>query len=105
MIKRLWGIHGQERIDHANVCLLNASAVGCEVLKNIVLPGFGRFTVVDNKSVTERDLGLNFFVTRQSIGDLRAKVVMENLLELNPDNVHGSFLAEVSTYTISFYCG
>lgn len=96
MSHRLWGIHGQDRIDNANVCLLNASTVGCEVLKNIVLPGFGNFTVVDNKLVTERDLGLNFFVTQSSIGELRSKIVTENLVELNPENVQGNFLAEVS---------
>lgn len=44
LIYLLWmltyqGIHGQDRIDAANVCLLNASSVGAETLKNVVLPG------------------------------------------------------------------
>src|SRR5690606_15607279 len=32
---RLWGLLGQDRIDQANVCLLNATALGSEILKNL----------------------------------------------------------------------
>jgi amyloid beta precursor protein binding protein 1 len=87
---RLWGIHGQDRIDNANVCLLNASAVGAEVLKNIILPGFGKFSVVDGKTVEARDLGVNFFVCKEGLGKNRAEVVTTALAELNPD-VTGTF--------------
>lgn len=36
---RLWGDHGQEALEAARVCLINASATGTEILKNLVLPG------------------------------------------------------------------
>jgi len=91
---RLWGIHGQSRIDAANVLLLNASSVGAEVLKNIVLPGFGRFSIVDHRKVTPRDLGKNFYVTLDSVGKSLAQTVCKNLAELNPENVKGNYLEE-----------
>lgn len=91
---RLWGIHGQSRIDAANVLLLNASSVGAEVLKNIVLPGFGKFSIVDHRKVTSRDLGKNFYVTVDSIGKSLAGTVCNNLVELNPENVSGNYLEE-----------
>jgi len=47
--------------------------------------------VVDGELVNERDCGNNFFVTTDSIGQSRAKVVTENLLELNPD-VKGDYI-------------
>ena len=36
---RLWGNHGQEALESAKICLINASATGTEILKNLVLPG------------------------------------------------------------------
>jgi len=90
---RLWGVHGQARIDNAKVCLLTASAVGCEVLKNIVLPGFGNFSVVDSQKVGPRDLGRNFYLRKTDLGRNRAEAVSEVLAELNPE-VKGTFLAE-----------
>lgn len=36
---RLWGDHGQETLENAHVCLINATATGTEILKNLVLPG------------------------------------------------------------------
>ena len=36
---RLWGEHGQRKLSSATVCLVNASATGAEVMKNLVLPG------------------------------------------------------------------
>mmetsp|Transcript_10302 Transcript_10302/g.15062 ORF Transcript_10302/g.15062 Transcript_10302/m.15062 type:complete len:552 (+) Transcript_10302:51-1706(+) len=90
---RLWGVHGQDRIDNANILLLNATSAGCEVLKNVVLPGFGRFTVVDEKLVTEKDLGANFYVSKDHLGESRAKVVSQLLNEMNPE-VKGAYLNE-----------
>jgi len=93
-------IFNRDRIDKANVCLLNASAVGAETLKNIVLPGFGKFVIVDDAKVTEADLGVNFFVTLDSLGKSRAQIVTENLVELNPENVVGDFLEKDPKFVI-----
>ena len=59
---RLWGMHGQARIEATNVLLLNASAVGGEVLKNIVLPGFGKYTIVDDKKGLKKKKKLKIFL-------------------------------------------
>ena len=38
-IYRLWGEHGQSALEAARVCLINATATGTEILKNLILPG------------------------------------------------------------------
>jgi len=53
-----------------------------------VLPGVGRFTILDDRVVTESDLAANFFVDEAGLGRSRAEVTYELLAELNPD-VHG----------------
>ena len=90
---RLWGGHGQRLLSNSSILLLNATSVGTETLKNLILPAVGKFTIVDDHLVKERDCGNNFFVTLDSIGRPRAQVTCELLNELNPD-VHGEFIIE-----------
>ena len=82
---RLWGDHGQASLENAHVCLINASATGTEILKNLVLPGIGAFTVVDSKQVAAVDVGSNFFLTADAIGSPRAQCAVRLLQELNTD--------------------
>ena len=91
---RLWGSAGQKAIEDAHVCLLGATATGCEALKNLVLPGIGMFTIVDGEEVSQADLGRNFFVTSDSVGTPRAKVACDLLLEMNASNVKAVVVEE-----------
>uniref|UniRef100_A0A8C5EDC7 NEDD8-activating enzyme E1 regulatory subunit n=1 Tax=Gouania willdenowi TaxID=441366 RepID=A0A8C5EDC7_GOUWI len=90
---RLWGDHGQDTLENAHVCLINATATGTEILKNLVLPGIGAFTIVDGHTVTGEDVGNNFFLTYNSIGKNRAQAATELLQELN-SHVSGNFVEE-----------
>uniref|UniRef100_A0A673AA75 NEDD8-activating enzyme E1 regulatory subunit n=1 Tax=Sphaeramia orbicularis TaxID=375764 RepID=A0A673AA75_9TELE len=80
---RLWGDHGQESLENAHVCLINATATGTEILKNLVLPGIGAFTIVDGHIVSGEDVGNNFFLSKNSIGKSPDK-----LLDNDPEFFH-----------------
>lgn len=54
---RLWGEHGQAKLEISSVCLINATCLGTEILKGLVLPGVGAFMIVDSNIVTEEDIG------------------------------------------------
>ncbi|CAG8791062.1 6129_t:CDS:2, partial [Racocetra fulgida] len=84
---------GQAALENSRVCLINGTATGCEVLKDLVLPGIGSFTVVDGKEVDGADAGISFFLDGDRIGTNRAQAVTELLQELNED-VRGDYLAE-----------
>ncbi|XP_073164046.1 NEDD8-activating enzyme E1 regulatory subunit isoform X2 [Lepidochelys kempii] len=104
---RLWGDHGQEALEAAHVCMINATATGTEILKNLVLPGIGSFTIVDGNQVTGEDVGNNFFLQRSNIGQNRAQSATELLQELNND-VSGNFVEESPDKLLdndpSFFC-
>ncbi|CAG5135281.1 unnamed protein product [Candidula unifasciata] len=100
---RLWGDHGQAALETARVCLINASATGTEILKNLILPGIGSFTIVDGNKVQGEDVGNNFFLTADSVGKSRAQVTTELLSELNED-VSGDFLEEVGAHFLWILC-
>ena len=84
---RLWAASGQEALENANILLLNSGpgVVGIETLKNLILPGVGTFTIVDEANVQEEDLGVNFFLTEDSLGKARAQEACNYLTELNPE--------------------
>ena len=89
---RLWGSNGQRLLGEATIIMLGTSSAGTETLKNLVLPGAGHFLIVDDKKVTKRDLGHDFFVTQDSVGQLKAKVISELMKEMNPDVQTGSYM-------------
>jgi amyloid beta precursor protein binding protein 1 len=89
---RLWGAKGQRALGGAEVVLVGASAAGTETLKNLVLPGIGSFTVIDDALVSKQDVASNFFLPTAAVGRGRAEAAAEHLVELNPD-VRGSFFA------------
>ena len=82
---RLWGANGQKALMESNILLINADSAGTETLKNLVLPGVGSFTVLDEHLLREADLGSNFFATAAALGRPRADIVTELMLEMNPD--------------------
>ncbi|XP_047533879.1 NEDD8-activating enzyme E1 regulatory subunit [Vanessa atalanta] len=81
---RLWGDHGQAALENGHICLINASALGTEILKSIVLPGVGAITIVDHNIVSDEDIGSNFFLECSSKGLNRGSETLRLLLELNP---------------------
>jgi NEDD8-activating enzyme E1 regulatory subunit len=91
---RLWATSGQQALEESHVLLVIAengkgssgsSAAGVETLKNLVLPSVAQFTIADSAKVTEADLGINFFLRSQSLGQSRAEECKQLLEELNPD--------------------
>jgi len=59
-VNRLWGDHGQASLEAAHVCMINATALGTEILKSLVLPGIGTFTIVDGKKISDEDIGVKY---------------------------------------------
>ncbi|VDK76985.1 unnamed protein product [Cylicostephanus goldi] len=81
---RLWGEEGQNSIARTSVCVLGSSALGTEILKNLVLAGVHSVCIVDSAFVQTPDLGQNFFLKKSDVGRPRADATIEYLKELNP---------------------
>lgn len=64
--------------------------------------GIGKFTVIDDAAIAEADLGVNFFVEAEGVGQSRAEYTCKYLSELNPD-VQGSYINDVSLLTSKDY--
>ena len=56
------------RLRTANVLLISMRALANEIAKNLVLAGIGSLTIQDSQSVSEDDLGAQFFITEEDVG-------------------------------------
>ncbi|OWZ07037.1 SUMO-activating enzyme (SAE) [Phytophthora megakarya] len=92
---RLWGAEGQRRLASTHVLLIGSCATGSEALKNLVLPGVQRFTILDDATGSLADATNNFFVTADAVGSSRAETVAQLLLEMNTDVAGGSRHANI----------
>lgn len=81
---RLWGMEAQQKIQSANIVLITMKALANEIAKNLVLAGIGSLTVVDDQKVTEADLGAQFFLSEENIGQSRAEAAVGRIQKLNP---------------------
>jgi len=85
----LWAATGQSALENARILVISGSATATSILKNLVLPGIGHFTILDHNIVTPEDAGNNFFLEGpSSIGKSRAGEAVRLLAELN-DSVEG----------------
>ncbi|KAH7909098.1 hypothetical protein BJ138DRAFT_1127932 [Hygrophoropsis aurantiaca] len=81
---RLWAATGQAALESSRVLVISGSATSTAILKNLVLPGIGHFTILDHESVSPADAGNNFFLEGfKSIGKPRADEAVRLLSELN----------------------
>lgn len=94
---RLWGSHGQMNLETAHICCIGSGATASEALKNLVLPNVGHFTIIDHAITTAADKNNNFFVEIHTIGQPRAEVVKEMLLEMNSEVKGDSVVQDVRT--------
>jgi len=66
------------------------------------LADVGQFTILDPATVTEADIGCNFFLDPSSLGKPRAEQVVRFLLELNGD-VKGHALVQVRSLALFLF--
>ncbi|PWN53904.1 hypothetical protein IE53DRAFT_372780 [Violaceomyces palustris] len=91
---RLWASSGQASLEKSNILIIGANSLSSQIIKNLVLPGVGSFTILDDANVDPADMGVNFFLQPgQSQGRSAAQEMASLLSQLN-ENVEHNFKIE-----------
>ncbi|KAJ8328967.1 E1 ubiquitin-activating protein uba2 [Batrachochytrium dendrobatidis] len=85
-----------DRVKTARVLMVGAGGIGCELLKNLVLAGFGNIEVVDLDTIDLSNLNRQFLFRNQHIKKSKANVARETALQFNPS-------ANIKAYHASIY--
>lgn len=75
----------QLRLRSAKILIINLGAVGCEIVKNLVLGGLNTIEILDNSKIQEEDYAAQFFLPNDDslIGQTKLPHVIPQIKDLN----------------------
>ncbi|KAI9137000.1 hypothetical protein BKA69DRAFT_1033039 [Paraphysoderma sedebokerense] len=83
-LRAAYGSEAFSKVASAKVLMVGAGGIGCELLKNLVMVGFGDIELVDLDTIDISNLNRQFLFQRQHVSKSKAHVARESALKFNP---------------------
>lgn len=99
------GRDAMERLAQSRVAVFGIGGVGGYVCEALVRSGVGAIDLIDDDRVCLTNLNRQIIATRKTVGRLKAEVMQERILEINPKvnvQVHTCFFLPGNADTFSF---
>lgn len=82
-LKKILGSHEYEAIRNSRVLMVGAGGIGCELLKDLLLSGFGEVHIVDLDTITLSNLNRQFLFRQKDIDALKSLTVVKAVESFN----------------------
>ncbi|TFK24020.1 hypothetical protein FA15DRAFT_669985 [Coprinopsis marcescibilis] len=83
--KAILGEELYSQLENTKVLLVGAGGIGCELLKNIVLTGFGKITLLDLDTIDLSNLNRQFLFKKKDVKQSKALVAAQTAAAFNPN--------------------
>lgn len=74
----------QDKLSAARVLVIGAGGLGCPALASLAMAGVGNITIVDPDHISVSNIHRQFFYSTNLVGEPKALVAKNRLIELNP---------------------
>lgn len=94
-----------KKLSKAKVAVFGIGGVGGYVVEALARTGIGSFVLVDDDKVCLTNINRQIIATRKTIGQYKAEVMRDRILEINPDaevEVRKCFYLPENSYTFDF---
>lgn len=81
---------------NCHVLMVGAGGIGCELLKNLVMAGFEKITIIDLDTIDLSNLNRQFLFQKEHIKQPKAFIARDTCLKFNP-------LAKISAHHDSIF--
>ncbi|WP_298900475.1 HesA/MoeB/ThiF family protein [uncultured Psychroserpens sp.] len=86
------GAHGQKKLNQAKVLVVGAGGLGCPVLQYLAAAGVGTIGIIDHDVVEESNLQRQILYGTSNLGQSKAIVAKQRLLDLNDTIIIEAFV-------------
>ncbi|MGM9605486.1 MAG: ThiF family adenylyltransferase [Faecousia sp.] len=101
----LFGKEAMERLASSRVAVFGIGGVGGYVCEALARSGIGAMDLIDDDRVCLTNLNRQIIATRKTVGRLKAEVMRERILEINPNvdvQIHACFFLPENADTFAF---
>ena len=81
----LLGKQAIEKLQSSHIAVFGIGGVGGYACEALIRSGVGRFDLIDDDKVCLTNLNRQIIATRKTVGQYKADVMKERMLEINPD--------------------
>ncbi|XP_053991486.1 SUMO-activating enzyme subunit 2-like isoform X2 [Hylaeus volcanicus] len=92
-------------IQNANLLVVGAGGIGCELLKNLIFSGFTQFDIIDLDTVDATNLNRQLLFNKSNVGESKAYAARDTLLKLCPKIKITSYYKNIkdSCFDVAFF--
>ncbi|KAG0141328.1 hypothetical protein CROQUDRAFT_51885 [Cronartium quercuum f. sp. fusiforme G11] len=104
-LETIFGSEILKTIKSANILVVGAGGIGCELLKNLVCTGFGHITIIDLDTIDTSNLNRQFLFQTRHVKRPKAIVARETASAFNPAVSITALQANIlePTYSADFF--
>lgn len=82
-LRKILGADRLNKIKASKVLMVGAGGIGCELLKDLLLCGFGEIHIIDLDTITLSNLNRQFLFSKEDIDKLKSLIVAKNVQSFN----------------------